>query len=161
MLKYLLFGCFVIGLIACKGEQKIVTKQLPDGKQVTYFGSQFSPNDAMSVDDLFTKMTDKETIENVKVEGEVLSVCQVKGCWMRLAASDGDELMVKFKDYGFFMPLDLTGKITMTGRAYKDITSVKDLRHYAEDAGKSTAEIAEITEPLEELLFEATGVAKF
>ena len=114
----------------------------------------------MSVDDLFAKMADKEGMENVNVEGEVVSVCQVKGCWMRLEASDGQELMVKFKDYGFFMPLDLSGKVTMQGRAYKQVTPVDELRHYAEDAGKSAAEIAKITEPLEELLFEAIGVAK-
>jgi len=158
MLKYLLFGCFAIGLLACTGGQKTAVKDEATG--ATYYGDKFNPNNAMSVDDLFKKMTDQEGIENIKVEGEVVSVCQVKGCWMRMAASNGDELMVKFKDYGFFMPLDLTGKVTMTGKAYKQVTPVDELRHYAEDAGKSAEEIAEITEPLEELLFEATGVAK-
>jgi len=160
MLKYLLLGCLTISLVACAGGRKITTQEVKDEKVATYFGSQFNLSDAMSVDDLFAKMADKEAMEHVKVEGEVVSVCQVKGCWMRLVASDGQELMVKFKDYGFFMPLDLTGNVTMTGRAYKDVTSVEDLRHYAEDAGQSAEEIAEITEPLEELLFEATGVAK-
>jgi hypothetical protein len=32
------------------------------------------------------------------------------------------------------------------------------LRHYAEDAGKSKAEIAAITEPKREVSFEASGV---
>ncbi len=160
MLRYLLLGCFAISLIACTGGQKATITEVANGNTITYYGETFNPNDVMSVDDLFEKMSDKEGMENVQVEGKVVSVCQVKGCWMRLAATDGEELMVKFKDYGFFMPLDLTGKVTMTGKAYKQVTPVDELRHYAEDAGKSAAEIAEITEPLEELLFEATGVAK-
>ena len=158
MLKYILFGCFAITLIACGGQKNV--SKFDETTGATYYGEAFSAKNVMTVDDLFAKMADKEGMENISVEGEVISVCQVKGCWMRMAASNGDELMVKFKDYGFFMPLDLTGKVTMTGKAYKQVTPVDELRHYAEDAGKSAEEIAEITEPLEELLFEATGVAK-
>ena len=36
--------------------------------------------------------------------------------------------------------------------------SVADLKHYAEDAGKSPEEIAKITEPSIEFAFEANGV---
>jgi hypothetical protein len=39
-----------------------------------------------------------------------------------------------------------------------DTPAVEDLRHYAEDEGKSKEEIAKITEPLVELAFEAEGV---
>jgi hypothetical protein len=37
-------------------------------------------------------------------------------------------------------------------------TSVAELQHYAEDAGKSKEEIAKITEPKLELTFVADGV---
>ena len=37
-------------------------------------------------------------------------------------------------------------------------TSVKQLKHYAEDAGKSKEEIAKITEPKKEVIFVAKGV---
>jgi hypothetical protein len=46
----------------------------------------------------------------------------------------------------------------MQGKAFKEVTSVDELRHYAEDAGDSKEEIAKITEPKTELKFEATGV---
>jgi hypothetical protein len=39
-----------------------------------------------------------------------------------------------------------------------DTTTVAQLRHYAEDAGKSKEEIAKITEPKIELTFMADGV---
>ena len=45
-----------------------------------------------------------------------------------------DDVFVKFKDYGFFMPLDCDGRTAiMNGKGYKEITSVADLQHYAED----------------------------
>jgi hypothetical protein len=39
----------------------------------------------------------------------------------------------------------------LNGKAFKNITPVEELRHYAEDAGKSKEEIAAITE--EEITF--------
>ena len=57
------------------------------------------------------------------------------------------------------MPKDISGrKVVMQGIAYREVTSVDELRHYAEDAGKSAAEIALITKPKEELKFMASGV---
>jgi len=67
--------------------------------------------------------------------------------------------MVRFKDYGFFMPLDSQGKqVIVEGKAFVKITPVDELQHYAEDAGKSKEEIAKITEPRKEFAFEANGV---
>lgn len=93
------------------------------------------------------------------LRGEVNEVCQAKGCWMTIAAGPDETMMVKFKDYGFFMPKDISGReVVMNGKAYYQTTSVDELRHYAEDAGKSADEIAEITEPKRELRFLADGV---
>ncbi len=73
--------------------------------------------------------------------------------------ADLPEMRVTFKDYAFFMPKDLAGKrVVVDGIAYISETSVEELRHYAEDAGKAPDEIAGITEPLRELAFEAAGV---
>jgi hypothetical protein len=46
----------------------------------------------------------------------------------------------------------------MRGTASINVTSVEELRHYAEDAKKSKEEIEKITEPKSELVFEADGV---
>ena len=67
--------------------------------------------------------------------------------------------MVKFKDYGFFMPKDIAGKeVIINGKAYVEEVSVDEQRHYAEDAGKTKEEIAKITEPKRTFSFEADGV---
>jgi len=57
------------------------------------------------------------------------------------------------------MPKDLAGQqVVMLGKAYRETTSVEDLKHFAEDEGKSAEEIAAITEPKTELKFMASGV---
>ncbi len=94
----------------------------------------------------------------VKFTTTVNEVCQSKGCWMRLDLSD-DEAMVRFKDYGFFMPKNIADKeVIVNGKAYISEMSIEDQRHYAEDEGKSQDEIIAITKVKTTLSFEADGV---
>jgi hypothetical protein len=94
-----------------------------------------------------------------RVSGKVTEVCQEKGCWMRVDRGNGETLMVKFKDYGFFMPKDIVGKeVLLDGDAMMKQVPVKQQQHYAKDAGKSEEEIARIKEPKKELQFVAKGV---
>jgi predicted small secreted protein len=95
---------------------------------------------------------------NVIVEGTIVDVCQKKGCWMRVA-DGGDELFVRFQDYGFFVPMNAAGhEVVMHGTSVAQVASVEELRHYAEDAGKSPEEIAAITEPETRVTFFADSV---
>jgi hypothetical protein len=96
---------------------------------------------------------------NSKMMATVIDVCQAKGCWMTLDLGTGNKAMVKFKDYGFFVPKDISGKnIIVNGFAFVEEVSVDVLKHYAKDAGKSTEEIALITKPKKTFSFEADGV---
>jgi len=95
---------------------------------------------------------------NAKMKGTISEVCSKKGCWMKLDMGNDKIVRVTFKDYGFFMPLDASGEVIVNGKAFVNETSVEDLKHYAEDAGKSVDEIAKITEPELTLSFEADGV---
>lgn len=103
-------------------------------------------------------VAEKKFNTTIALTATVSDVCQVKGCWMILV--DGDaKVRVTFKDYAFFMPKDLAGKtVVVEGVLTEEILSEKDARHYAEDAGKSKAEIAKIKGDQRELGFEATGV---
>ena len=95
---------------------------------------------------------------NIVIEGTIEEVCRQKGCWMRVT-DDGHELFVRFKDYGFFVPRDAAGRrAVMHGVAVAELTSVEELRHYAEDAGRSEAEIARIIEPERRVIFYADSV---
>lgn len=125
-------------------------------KGVTYGAGTTEPG-AIAVTELDKKL--KENKYEGKVTGKVVEVCQEKGCWMKLEKSNGQTMMVKFKDYAFFMPKDIIGKdVVVDGEASVKETSVKQLRHYAKDAGKSEEEIKKITEPKKELQFVAKGV---
>ncbi len=96
---------------------------------------------------------------SVKTTAKVVEVCQSKGCWMTLTLDNGQEAMVKFKDYAFFMPKDISGKdVILNGKAYVNEVPVDEQRHYAEDAGKSKEDIAAITMPKKTFSFEADGV---
>ena len=106
------------------------------------------------------ELAQKDTVFTTTV-GDVNKVCQKKGCWMTIKPLDSEEpvFMVKFKDYGFFMPLDISGgKVIVQGKAFRQITDVETLKHYALDAGKTKEDIAAITEPREEWIFIADGV---
>ncbi len=122
------------------------------------FGKKINDKSAVEASQLPGKMGDKESM-NVKVTGTVESVCQAKGCWMKVKMDNGETMRVTFKDYGFFVPKDIAGKtVVVEGVAEKKTTPVSELRHYAKDAGKSKAEIAQITDPKNELAFVADGV---
>lgn len=158
MLKYLL-AILVIALTFTAGfAQKKTTKAA--AKQMTgqTFGDKVSADGAISYKQLLKELQGKDSVA-VKVVGTVEAVCQMKGCWMNITEANQPQMMVKFKDYGFFVPKDIAGrKVVMQGFAYREVTPVDELRHYAEDAGKSKEEIEKITQPKEELKFMASGV---
>lgn len=125
-------------------------------KGVTY-GAGTTAEGAISVNDLGGKMT-ADKYEG-KITGKVVEVCQEKGCWMKIQKADGENLMVKFKDYKYFMPKNIEGKeVVLDGEAVVKEVSVKQLQHYAKDAGKSEDEIKKIKEPKKETQFIAKGV---
>ncbi|MGL4632326.1 MAG: DUF4920 domain-containing protein [Leadbetterella sp.] len=120
-------------------------------------GVKIKPKGSQNVDIL--KQNIQNLPESIKVSGEVESVCQMSGCWMKLKMADGSSMRVSFRDYGFFVPKDIAGKtVIIEGTPKVKTTSVKELQHYAEDAGKSKEEIASIIEPKTELTFVADGV---
>ncbi len=156
LMKNLFFLLLIAAQVACAQSKEVGVSDAG-----THFGEMMDAEGAISYDDLLVKLESDNAVENVKVKGKVSGVCQAKGCWMNIVSEDADKeaMFVKFKDYGFFMPKDIAGEtIIMRGKAYKEETSVDELRHYAEDDGKSAEEVAKITEPKVELKFMADAV---
>ena len=98
-------------------------------------------------------------IKSSKISGKIIETCSKKGCWMTLDTGE-DTLFIKFRDYAFFVPTDSVEgkKAIVQGDLFLDTVTVAMLKHYAEDAGKSKIEIAQITEPSYDLGFTADGV---
>jgi len=124
----------------------------------TEYGEKTTAEGAIPANSIASKMKGVDSLE-VKITGTVIDVCQKKGCWLQIDIGEGKTMRVRFKDYGFFMPKDIAGKtVILDGRAYHATTSVAQLRHYAQDAGKSKAEIDKIVAPEVNVVFEARGV---
>lgn len=163
-MKKALFILALVGtLVGCKNE-KTETEQFPEPQEmaVNYqtFGDEISDEEVLTSTEMAEKFENLKLGDtlNVKFASEVKEVCQKKGCWMTLGLGD-NETMVRFKDYGFFMPKDISGQeIIVGGKAYVEEMSVEDQQHYAEDGGKTPEEIAQITEPKLTYAFEANGV---
>jgi len=164
MKKLLTILAFAVVFVACKSgkeDQKTDQKETV-ASAYNSFGEKISEDAYVSAADAYAKYQTLKAGDtlNLKFTSTINEVCSKKGCWMKLPAGEsGETVMVRFKDYGFFMPLDSQGKeVIVEGKAFVKETSVDELRHYAEDAGKSAEEIAKITEPKLEMAFEASGV---
>ena len=120
--------------------------------QTKFYGEKFN---LKNVDNLLELSSTK-----VKVKGEIISTCPMKGCWMNMLVSN-DTVLVRFKDYGFFVPKQGVegSSAIVNGFLSIDTLSVAQLRHYAEDAGKKSEEIMKIKKPKITLSFLADGVA--
>lgn len=135
-----------------------------DGKQknkkikLKSYGEKITKENAVDVRELANYMQGQES-GTFKITGKIQEVCKVKGCWLTADLGDGKSMRMTFKDYGFFVPKDAHNKTFYAeGEAKYKVTTVEMLRHFAEDAGKSEEEIAQITEPKKELVFVAKGV---
>ena len=132
-------------------------------EKVTYesFGDEIAAinaNNVKAIAKQYAEMKVGDSI-NYKLTAQVKGVCKAKGCWMTLSLEGGEEVMVKFKDYAFFVPKNIEGKeVVIERKAYVNEVPVEELQHYAQDAGKSQEEIAAITKPKKTMSFEAEGV---
>ncbi len=121
------------------------------------FGAGLTLDHAAQVGEV-TKHPERYAGKPVLVHGKVSQVCQRKGCWMILR--DGDaHVRVRFKDYGFFVPKDASGRTTfIEGELAVREVPVEEARHYLEDQGKHE-EALKITTPQKTVTFTASGVA--
>lgn len=153
----------LIVFVSCKNENSKSAKQSVEKEVVSYlsFGDEIADDGALTLTDMSDKyktLKEGDTL-NIKFASSINKVCKTKGCWMNLDLGNEEEAFVNFKDYGFFMPLNSEGKeVIVEGKAFLKVTTVEELRHFAEDEGKSAEEVAKITEPEHTLAFEANGV---
>jgi hypothetical protein len=124
-----------------------------------FYGAKVKAKGAVSIADLVSQLETVSNLEETKVTAKIVEVCPNKGCWLKLELPDGKQATVKMKDYGFFVPLAAKGKtVVIDGQASIKVVSVKELKHFAEDAKKSQAEIDAITQPKKEVNILAKGI---
>lgn len=112
----------------------------------------------LAANTLYKDLQHGDTVTGI-LTAKVIDVCKKKGCWMKLNLNEQEEVMVRFRDYAFFVPKDISGKqVILQGIAFVDQVSVEDQQHYAMDAGESEAEITAITKVKNTYTFQANGV---
>ncbi|MCF6128896.1 DUF4920 domain-containing protein [Flavobacterium sp. AS60] len=153
----------LIMLLLCLGTAVMAQQKAKsfDAKEYASFGDKFKVTKVYTKEQMLKKyktLKKGDTI-TVQFQSNIKAVCKKKGCWMKMNLAGNDESFVKFKDYGFFVPLNAdNSEAIISGKAFVDVESVESLRHYAKDGGKSAAEIAKITKPEVTYSFLADGV---
>ena len=148
-MKNIFLVLFITPLISLSQSNKLT-------ESLNFYGEKISTDNVIDYD---TFIENSKIVSKSKIEGTILSSCPKKGCWMQVKI-DSDTIQVTFKDYGFFVPkTGLENKKTiLEGYPKQDTISVKMLKHFAEDAGKSQKEIDKITKPEYKISFIANGV---
>lgn len=159
--------CFLTAVcfLSCKNDGKNENNDLPenDPREIAYnsYGDEITSKNSLSsseMEERFENLKAGDTVE-VNFRTTVNEVCKNKGCWMKVDLPEEEDVMVKFRDYGFFVPKNIEQKeVIMKGKAYISEVSVEEQQHYAEDNGDSPEEIAAITQPKRTLSFLADGV---
>ncbi|MFQ3191808.1 MAG: hypothetical protein ACI936_002957 [Paraglaciecola sp.] len=73
-----------------------------------------------------------------QVEARIAKVCQKKGCFF-IAQQDQHILRVSFRDYGFFIPTDSSGKtVTLVGELVQKEISPEQAAHFKADLRSET-----------------------
>jgi len=158
MKKLLIFALGLSVMVACNSNKTEETAEQDTMPTYEVYGdTSITPDGALSGDEVIAMLADHDTLQ-VKVKGTIVECCQKKGCWMEVDLGS-ETALVKFYDYGFFVPMDAAGReVIMEGQIMKEVQTVEWLKHKAEDANASEEEIAAITEPEERYSIVATGV---
>jgi len=162
MKKFYAFA--IVMLVAASLNLNAQTKTKPTALKAsdyTLFGEKFALTNVLTDKQMLKKYQTLKKGDSVavKFKSNIKEVCKKKGCWMQMDLTGDNKSFVRFKDYGFFVPLNADNtEAIVSGYAFIDVVSVKELQHYAKDGGKSQAEIDKITKPKITYSFTATGV---
>ena len=160
MKKLVLIAVISVALISCNKKAEVAVKSEPKINFAS-FGDKITQENAITKDEMLTKYKSLKAGDtlDIKLATKINEICQNKGCWMTLDLGNDENAFVKFKDYGFFVPMNAQKREAIVeGKAFVEETSVAELKHYAEDERKSANEIAKITAPKTEYKFLAHGV---
>lgn len=148
--KIVLVGAAILA-VSCSSDKpsKAELKTFDDvivKKDYIVFGEEMQSKPIYKMES-FNDLSLSNEPQTLALEGQIKSVCKKKGCWMKMANPNGDDLFVSF-DYVFLVPKNADGRrAVIEGVLSNDTTSVAYLKEIAKDSGKSQLDIDKITEP--------------
>src|SRR5690606_20461235 len=89
-------------------EQVVETAENIEEALTGFFGEEIDPSNAISTEEFKSLMAENDSIE-VKLAASINECCKKTSCWMTVDLGEGEELLVRFKDYGFFVPKNADG----------------------------------------------------
>jgi co-chaperonin GroES (HSP10) len=105
------------------------------------YGKDITLKEKTSISDILNNPEDYLD-KTVLVEGEVLDVCSMMGCWIELASDvEGEKIKVKVKDGDIVFPEEAKGKSALVeGKVYKIELTVEEAveyyQHQADERGE-------------------------
>lgn len=105
------------------------------------YGKEITLKDKTSISDILGNPEDYLD-KTVLVEGKVLDVCSMAGCWIEVASNvEGEKIKVKVKDGEIVFPEEAKGKNALVeGKVYKIELTVEEAveyyQHQAEELGE-------------------------
>ena len=82
---------------------------------------------------------DKYTNTSFGLEARVKKVCQKKGCFF-IATQGQKTIRISFKDYGFFVPTDITDRTAIIiGTLTRHDVSPEQAEHFSKDLGEKNS----------------------
>jgi hypothetical protein len=150
------------------GHEHGATEEKGDG--IHYGLTKITADGAIICDEVIGKLTKKEGLQDIslkggakvkgmhsKVEGTIVEMCQMSGCWFTFETKDGKKMFVDMKEHKS-TPKQWAGKtVIVEGDAYVQTISIEELRHRAKENGSSRDELSKIKEPETEYKFIADG----
>lgn len=112
------------------------------GRAADTYGSGVTLPETTSIEKIIAD-PDAYVGKRVRIEGQVLDICPMKGCWMELAAEDGGaRLRVKVDDGVIVFPATAKGKIAAAEGTVEAIPMTREqyvgwLEHLAEERGQT------------------------
>lgn len=137
-LGFVLLALFVCGLCAP------ATRALAEEKAETtpaYYGAELSDADTVPVSKLLATPEDYVG-KKVKIEGRILGVCAMRGCWIDVAGDkDLESIRVKVKDGEIVFPVEAKGKMAVAEGTFEKIQlDLEQTRQMKEEECKKKGE---------------------
>lgn len=133
MRRFLLMGLLVASSSLANAETLRLSQPVASTATTETFGTTI--DEAIDVVGL-AQLLSAPTVylgESIKVHTRVNKVCQKKGCFF-IAQQDEHVIRVSFRDYGFFVPTDISGKeVTLVGELIQQQISEAQADHFNND----------------------------
>ena len=146
-------------------EEEVVVEEkvMVDGYE--YYGiKEMDSQGGVSVEEMIATIDSTGAFEG-KINTALFGVCKKAGCWVTIDNPGGEPIRVVFGEHAFFVPVDTKEgrEVVIEGVAVMDTTSIEMQKHFLDDAKETGQEVPqsaydEITEPLVEVSFNATGI---